>query len=133
MRDCWRAGVELQSTSVCMRYPHSHMRSQPGSSLSKSKSCLLLLLTSLQCCSIIVYAKLMYNFGRRSRSNEVEQVQLVQSIRSGYLQEWLNRLDRQINLVRGSSSLRGRAAEERVEEAAQVIDSVRQSISSLLQ
>ena len=108
------------------------MRSQPGSSLSKSKSCLLLLLTSLQFCSIIVYAKLMYNFGRRSRSNEVEQVQLVQSIRSGYLQEWLNRLDRQINLVRGSSSLRGRAAEERVEEAAQVIDSVRQSISSLL-
>ena len=76
---------------------------------------------------------LCYVCDRRNRSNEAEQVQLVQSIRSGYLQEWLNRLDRQINLVRGSSSLRGRAAEERVEEAAQVIDSVRRSISSLLQ
>ena len=76
---------------------------------------------------------LCYVCDRRNRSNEAEQVQLVQSIRSGYLQEWLNRLDRQINLVRGSSSLRGRVAEERVEEAAQVIDSVRRSISSLLQ
>ena len=110
------------------------MRSQPGLSLSKSKSCLLVTFILLQYSSLIVSnAKLMYNCDRRNRSNEAEQVQLVQSIRSGYLQEWLNRLDRQINLVRGSSSLRGRAAEERVEEAAQVIDSVRRSISSLLQ
>ena len=68
-------------------------------------------------------------FHRRNRHNENDRILLVQSIRSGYLHEWLNKMDRQINLMHTSSTRITETSELRLSEAVEVLQSIRKIIN----
>ena len=68
---------------------------------------------------------------RRNKSNENDRILLIQTIRSGCLHEWLHKMDRQINLIQGSSSSSNLTltSEKQLSEAINVLQSIRMVIN----
>lgn len=63
------------------------------------------------------------------RSNETERVQLIQTIRAGYFGAWLDKLNRQVNLMR--SSRLAEMSDSRLSETMEVIAKVRRLVAEL--
>lgn len=67
---------------------------------------------------------------RRSRAEEPRRLQLLQVIRSGYLHEWLNKLELQAISLQGSGRIT-RTSEARLLEAQEAIARMRRMLVQL--
>jgi hypothetical protein len=76
-----------------------------------------------------VYIFILFVY-RRSRADEPRRLQLLQIIRSGYLHEWLNKLELQAGSLQGTGRIT-RTSEARLLEALESVARMRRQLVHL--